>query len=134
MTGTIRYCSLNATKGWEQGRKDDMESIGNMLVYFLKGSLPWQGMKGEKKAKMICQLKEEISIDELTVNLPDAFGNFLKYCRRLEFEEAQAAAKEAALANGQTDWEPEVREWPEINTEPFQTQDEKYVVCLDAMG
>ena len=37
---------------------------------------------------MIQSLKEEISIDELTSNLPDAFGNFLKYCRRLEFEES----------------------------------------------
>lgn len=45
-----------------------------------------------------------------------------------------ATDKEAALANGQTDWAPEEKEWPEIKTEPFQTQDEKYVVCLDAMG
>ena len=52
---------------------------------------------------------------------------------RLEFDEQQAAAKEQAIANG-TEFVPEEREWPEINTEPFQTQDEKYVVCLDAMG
>ena len=60
-----------------------------MFVYFLKGRLPWQGLQahGLDKKEMILKLKEEITIDELTENLPDAFGNYLKYCRRLEFDE-----------------------------------------------
>ena len=87
LTGTARYASLNAHKGWEQGRRDDLEAIGIMLVYFLKGSLPWQGLHGRNKSEMIKKLKEELTIDEICHNLPDAFCNFLKYCRRIEFEE-----------------------------------------------
>ena len=86
--GTARYASLSAHKGWEQGRKDDLEAIGMMFVYFLKGSLPWQGLKNCKnKNEMIKKLKEDISVDQLSNDLPDAFSNYLKYCRRLEFDE-----------------------------------------------
>merc|ERR1712151_1277216 len=73
LTGTARYASLNAHLGLEQSRRDDLEAIGYVLVYFLKGGLPWQGLKAKsatKKYKLIMEKEQSITIPALCQGRP----------------------------------------------------------------
>ena len=90
LTGTTRYASVNAHKGMEPSRRDDLESIGYLLVYFLKGSLPWQGLQArndQERYKLITEKKLSISVERLCHELPNEFQDYLNYSRGLEFDE-----------------------------------------------
>ena len=88
--GTLRYASLNSHKGIRQGRRDDLESMIYILIYFLKGKLPWQDIKvkqKEERHKLIFQIKSKVSIESLCQDLPSEFADLLKYVKSLKFDE-----------------------------------------------
>ncbi|XP_042048488.1 casein kinase 1-like protein 10 [Salvia splendens] len=90
LTGTARYASVNTHLGVEQSRRDDLESIGYILMYFLRGSLPWQGLKaGTKKQKYdrISEKKMLTPIEGLCKSYPSEFVSYFHYCRALRFED-----------------------------------------------
>jgi casein kinase 1 alpha len=90
LTGTARYASINAHLGIEQSRRDDMESLGYVLMYFNKGSLPWQGLKAankKQKYEKISEKKMSTNVEVLCKGFPAEFAMYLNYCRALRFEE-----------------------------------------------
>eukprot|EP00428_Durinskia_dybowskii_P062275 CAMPEP_0170370676 /NCGR_PEP_ID=MMETSP0117_2-20130122/8634_1 /TAXON_ID=400756 /ORGANISM="Durinskia baltica, Strain CSIRO CS-38" /LENGTH=441 /DNA_ID=CAMNT_0010625459 /DNA_START=40 /DNA_END=1365 /DNA_ORIENTATION=+ len=89
LTGTPRYASINNHLGIEQSRRDDLESVAYILIYFLRGSLPWQGLKSnkpEQKYRLILQKKQQVTIGQLCQGLPSPFAEFLAYTRSLKFD------------------------------------------------
>ena len=90
LTGTARYASINALQGYEQSRRDDLEAAGYVLMYFLRGDLPWQNIKikGKKdKYAKICNKKKEVSSQELGKHFPSEFAEILEYFKNLGYTE-----------------------------------------------
>lgn len=91
LTGTARYASIGNHRGLEQSRRDDLESLGYVLLYLLKGSLPWQNQKGKsrkaKYGKMMEAKKQALQTKSLFVGAPDAFARYFEYVTQLRFEE-----------------------------------------------
>ncbi|KAJ7632752.1 kinase-like protein [Roridomyces roridus] len=80
LSGTARYMSINTHLGREQSRRDDLEALGHVFMYFLRGSLP-------QKYEKIGEKKQTTPIKELCEGFPEEFGIYLNYVRKLGFEE-----------------------------------------------
>ena len=90
LTGTVRFASANALRGGEQSRRDDLESIAYMIIFFMRGKLPWQGVTGTKKMERylkIYKMKKNVTPEDLCKSLPPQMIQFMKYVKKLEFEQ-----------------------------------------------
>ncbi|KAH8306297.1 hypothetical protein KR018_006770 [Drosophila ironensis] len=90
LTGTARYASINTHLGIEQSRRDDLESLGYVLMYFNLGALPWQGLKAankRQKYERISEKKLSTSIVVLCKGFPSEFVNYLNFCRQMHFDQ-----------------------------------------------
>lgn len=123
LTGTARYASINAHRGVEQSRRDDLEAIGHMMFYFLRGNLPWQGLPAKTKDEKYRKIKEkkiETPIDQLCAGFPEEFATYLQYVRSLRFQDRPDYAylrglfQERYIAEGfdkgpkEFDWTPKI--------------------------
>jgi hypothetical protein len=90
LTGTARYASINALRGYEQSRRDDLEAVGYVLMYFLRGSLPWQGLQAKNKDeryKKILERKINTNSYDLCYGFPNEFERYVEYTKNMEYTE-----------------------------------------------
>jgi casein kinase 1 len=90
LTGTARYASVNTHLGLEQSRRDDIEGIGYVLMYFLKSKLPWMGLQAKTKDEKYEKIKDKkisVTVEQLCKGYPKEFVRFFESCRNLGFED-----------------------------------------------
>ena len=90
ITGTPRFASINALKELTQSRRDDLESLGYVLIYIAKGTLPWADIKSDDKRGLynrILEVKMETTPEELCQGLPIQFEEYIKYVKGLSYEQ-----------------------------------------------
>jgi serine/threonine protein kinase len=104
--GTTRYASVNNHLGIStceaicrryvtnctlvQSRRDDLESLGYIMIYFCRGSLPWQGLKAateDERNELVKEKKMNTPIEDLCHGLPDAFTSYFKHVQTLKFDD-----------------------------------------------
>lgn len=125
LTGTARFASINAQLGFEQSRRDDLESLGHVMVYLLRGSVPWQNLSAfskEDKYRRILERKLSVPVSDLCQQCPPEFMAYLNHCRSLRFEAepnydylrrllTSALAREHCNTDMSYDWT-SLRSWP----------------------
>ncbi|KAL0942207.1 casein kinase i [Colletotrichum truncatum] len=118
LSGTARYMSINTHLGREQSRRDDLEALGHVFMYFLRGGLPWQGLKAatnKQKYEKIGEKKQTTPIKDLCEGFPEEFNKYLTYVRNLGFEDTpdydylrelftQALKNTGEVEDGEYDW------------------------------
>ena len=90
VNGSLRYMSINSNKYYEQSRRDDLESLGYMLIYLIKKTLPWINIENlniskKEKYRKVRDLKISTLPEELCSGLPKEFCDYIKYCKNLSF-------------------------------------------------
>ena len=118
LSGTARYMSINTHLGREQSRRDDLEALGHVFMYFLRGGLPWQGLKAatnKQKYEKIGEKKQTTAIKDLCEGFPEELNKYLTYVRNLGFEDTpdydylrelftQALKNTGEVEDGEYDW------------------------------
>lgn len=118
LSGTARYMSINTHLGREQSRRDDLEALGHVFMYFLRGGLPWQGLKAatnKQKYEKIGEKKQTTPIKDLCEGYPEEFNKYLSYVRNLGFEDTpdydylrdlftKALQNTGEVEDGEYDW------------------------------
>jgi casein kinase 1 len=118
LSGTARYMSINTHLGREQSRRDDLEALGHVFMYLLRGVLPWQGLKAvtnKQKYEKIGEKKQTTAIKDLCDTFPEEFNKYLSYVRNLGFEDTpdydylrdlftQALKNTGEVEDGEYDW------------------------------
>lgn len=91
LVGTLRYASINCHNGYELSRRDDLQSLGYMIIYMYNGYLPWQNVGSnvskEQKYKLVGNIKKKTTNKELCKGLPKEFKLFLDDITSLEFDQ-----------------------------------------------
>ena len=90
LLGTARYASINTHLGIEQSRRDDIEALGYMMIFLMKGHLPWQGMVNSnpnKKYDKIKKLKINTKLEDLCLGLHEESIKFIQYARDMKFDD-----------------------------------------------
>jgi serine/threonine protein kinase len=143
LVGTARYTSINTHLGIEQSRRDDLEGIAYVLIYLMRGTLPWVGLKAEtrqQKHQIIMEKKMETSVELLCKGLPEEFARFLNDVRRLDFADEplyatyrdmfrQLFIREGFVYDAKFDWaakpstiQPKLTLYPYLPVKENQTQ------------
>lgn len=118
LSGTARYMSINTHLGREQSRRDDLEALGHVFMYFLRGGLPWQGLKAatnKQKYEKIGEKKQTTAIKDLCAGFPEQLEQYLSYVRNLNFDATpdydylrdlftQALKSTGETEDGEYDW------------------------------
>ena len=110
--GTLRYSSINSHKGIRQCRKDDLESLMYILVYFYKGKLPWQDVKAKQKDEKHQKIKEEkmkTTAEMLCKDMPTEFEKMLCYVKNILYSDEPNYERLLSgfqkIINSLTEWE-----------------------------
>ena len=90
ITGTVRYSSINSHLGRTQSRRDDLESLAYVIVYLVKGRLPWQGVAshpGRVNYDKVLKIKQLTMAKTLSEGMPQPFVKFIQHIQSLDFED-----------------------------------------------
>ena len=136
-SGTSRFASAKSLRGVVQSRRDDLESLCYILLFIMKGNLPWDNVFGYSENDdilLIYKIKKFMSPDLLFFNLPKETSEFFKYCKKLDFDKKPdynyLRSLLLKILNNQNDKNDLYFSWI-INSRGFQSQSEKVNQHID---
>lgn len=90
LTGTIRYASTHTHLGEEQSRRDDLQSLGYVMIYLIRKKLPWMNLGGTDKkdqTSKISYTKLHTTLEKLCEGMPAGFIQYFRDVNKLEFDQ-----------------------------------------------